>query len=273
MRSKVARRRREPASGVLAPASSTVKAAAARGGRRAKQLELPLGSTWGGRRAGAGRKPAVARRLVPHRARPAHNGAHPAHVTVRSVCRSLRTQFLFPTVRKAISDAARRFGERFRVVEFSVQGDHIHLIVEARDKAALVEGVRGLCIRLARAVNPIVRRSGRLFVGRWHGRALTSPRAVRNALVYVLGNFGKHGAWGKVKLDPCSSAPYFRSFREFPGRAPVDDEPGLVPRALAPPPDSPVVLGRSWLLATGWKRHGRLSILERPKNSTAARAQ
>jgi REP element-mobilizing transposase RayT len=189
------------------------------------------------------------------------------HVTLRSVCRSLRTQFLFPTVREAISAAARRSPERFRVAEFSVQGDHVHLIVEAQDKSALIEGVRGLCIRIARAVNPVIGRRGRFFVGRWHGRALTSPRAVRNALVYVLGNFKKHGRGGASapQLDPFSSAPYSRQFREFPGRAPIEDEASLVPRALAPPSCSPVVLAQSWLLTKGWKRHGKLSIFDQPK--------
>jgi REP element-mobilizing transposase RayT len=188
------------------------------------------------------------------------------HVTLRSVSRSLRTQFVFPVVRKAIFAAARRFGERFRVAEFSVQGDHVHLIVEAHDKSALIEGVRGLSIRIARSVNPVLQRKGRFFVGRWHGRALTSPRAVRNALVYVLGNFAKHSG-KRSPLDPCSSAPYFRQFREFPGHAPIEDEPRLVPRALDPP-GSPVVLARSWLLMTGWKRHGQLSIFEQPKEGS-----
>jgi putative transposase len=236
--------------------------------RRALQSDqrtLPLVSGWGGRRSGAGRKPATTRRLVLHRARPMHRSEHPVHVTLRSVCRSLRTQFLFPTIRNAISAANRRLSERFRVAEFSVQGDHVHLIVEAGDKSALVEGVRGLCIRMARAANQLVRRRGRFFVGRWHGRALITPRAVRHALIYVLGNFGKHGRAGASPLDVYSSAPYFQQFREFPGRAPLDHCPGLVPRALAPPPSSPVALARSWLLATGWKRHGKISIFDRPK--------
>jgi REP element-mobilizing transposase RayT len=183
------------------------------------------------------------------------------------VSRSLRTQFLFPTVRKAIALATRRSPESFRVIEFSVQGDHVHLIVEARDKGALIEGVRGLCIRIARTVNPLIQRSGRFFVGRWHGRALTSPRAVRNALVYVLGNFGKHGRQLMSSVDPYSSAPYFEHFREFPGRAPIAEQPRLVPRSLDPPRDSPVARARTWLLAQGWKRHGKLSVRDQPRHS------
>jgi REP element-mobilizing transposase RayT len=169
-------------------------------------------------------------------------------------------------VRKAISAATQRSPESFRIAEFSVQADHVHLIVEASDKSSLIEGVRGLCIRIARAINPVIRRSGRFFVGRWHGRALTTPRAVRNALAYVLGNFAKHGRSSGSALDVFSSAPYFRHFREFPGRAPVEEHPKLVPKALAPPRGSPVALGRTWLLGIGWqKHHGRLSIFDRPR--------
>jgi REP element-mobilizing transposase RayT len=54
--------------------------------------------------------------------------------------------------------------ERFRVVVFSVQPDHLHLIVEAFDKLALTNGMRGLSIRLARAVT-----------GCWVGPVQSSP--------------------------------------------------------------------------------------------------
>jgi hypothetical protein len=187
------------------------------------------------------------------------------HVTLRSVCRSLRTQFVFPTVRFAISAATRPAPGFFRVIEFSVQGDHIHLVVEARDKSALIEGVRGLSIRIARSVNRLVGRRGRFFAGRWHGRALTSPRAVRHALIYVLGNFAKHARSKGLTLDAYSSAPYFRFFREFPCGPPLDAHPDLIPRTLAPPRDSPVAHARSGLLTTGWMRRGKISIFDRPK--------
>jgi REP element-mobilizing transposase RayT len=232
---------------------------------RTTQLELPLRPTWGGRREGAGRKPGSGGRLVAHRTRPSHRAGWPVHVTLRSVCRSLRTQFVFPTIRGPISAAARRNPDAFRIAEFSVQGDHVHLVVEAENRAALIEGVRGLCIRIARRANQLLGRRGRFFEGRWHGRALTSPRAVRNALVYVRGNFRKHGHAASTAIDPFSSAPYFREFLEFPDVTPCARQPGLIPRALAPPRAAPVVAARTWLLRTGWKRRGRISLSEHPR--------
>jgi putative transposase len=226
--------------------------------RRAdEQLELRFPNRWGGARQKAGRK-AGKRRAVPHRARPAHRPSVPEHVTLRVRLRSLRSQFVFPTVRGALADANERGGARFRIVHFSVQSHHLHLIVEALERRDLIEGLRGLSVSLARRINRLLFRRGPLSAERWHDRPLPSPRAVRHALVYLLGNAKKHrepvGA-----IDPLSSAPFFRGFR---GRAPLELRPELVPRlARAPAPPPP----RTWLLATGWLRHGRISLHDAPR--------
>jgi REP element-mobilizing transposase RayT len=185
------------------------------------------------------------------------------HVTLRSAVRSLRTQFVFPSVRGAISAAARAL-PGFRVVEFSVQGNHLHLLVEAASKESLSSGMRGLAIRIARRVNQLLFRRGRFWADRWHGRALTSPRAVRHALVYVLHNAKKHGA--SSGIDPYSSAPYFCGYKEFPDTPPIHVSASVVPVALAPPVTPPVLSARTWLLRHGWlQRHGPLSVADVPK--------
>jgi REP element-mobilizing transposase RayT len=231
-----------------------------------RQLTLSFGSSWGGSRAGAGRKRRAIRPQVPHRARPAHEVSHPVHVTLRAAFRSLRTQFVFPTVRAAISAANRRSPERFRVVEFSVQADHIHLIVEADSRGALIDGVRGLSVRIARNVNRLVRRKGTFFSDRWHGRALKCPRAVRHALVYVLANHRKHRPQVSLIIDPYSSAPYFLGFLEYPERSPRCTTPNVIPRVLAAPEEAPKARAETWLLARGWQRLGPLSVYEHPKH-------
>jgi len=208
--------------------------------RALQQLTFPAPRTWGGRRAGAGRKPAPGHRPgVPHNKRPLHHAGHPVHVTIRTgpTIGCLRATHVFPGVRSALAASSRR---GFRVVHFSVQDDHLHLIVEADDRAALARGVRGLAIRVARAVNRALGRRGAVCADRYHARALTSPRAVRHALIYVLLNRRKHRARERG-LDPCSSAPWFRGWRNA-----VATSPG-------PPP---VVAARTWLAAVGWRRHG-----------------
>ena len=216
---------------------------------------------------------------MPHRTRPLHSARHPVHVTLRSAFRPLRHPFVFPTLRRAILAASRKRSARslcqrperndFRVVHFSVQGDHLHLLVEARDKQALSNGMRGLSVSIARRLNALVRRRGRVFADRWHGRALTTPRAVRHALVYVLANHRKHGS-RRVGVDPYSSAPYFSAFRGLGGRTPLEHDPRSVPRALALAKDEPSgsCTPRTWLLRTGWAQHSFISISDAPSGST-----
>jgi putative transposase len=216
--------------------------------RRARQNELPFPNTWGGRRKGAGRNPGP-RPSTPHRARPFHDRAQPVHATlrVRPEAGSLRTPRTFAALRDALARASRR---NFRVVHFSVQDDHAHLLVEASTTAALVSGMRGLAVRTALAVNRARGRTGRVWAQRWHGRALASPRDVRNALVYVLQNWLKHDRRA-MGLDPYSLARWLNGWRGRPAR----------PKELPP-----VAAPETWLLARGWKRHGLLSGDETPRS-------
>jgi len=213
---------------------------------RLPQLGLPEPRTWGGSRPGAGRKlTAGRRRSVPHRPRPSHTASLPVHVTLRARIRGLRAPLVFQAVRVAVSLASRA---GFRVVEFSVQADHVHLIVEADDQFSLRRGIRGLAIRIARHVNRALGRGGQVWASRYHARALTTPRTVRNAVVYVLMNGRKHHRI-QAAVDPCSSAPWFTGWRES-----VTHAPGR----------APVVPARTWLAAVGWRRHGLIAFWERP---------
>jgi REP element-mobilizing transposase RayT len=184
-----------------------------------------------------------------------HKTAHPVHVTLRaqSGVPSLRSPQAFAAVRRALSAASR---SDFRLVHFSVQSDHVHMIVEAHDKPALTRGLRGLTIRTARATNRALQRHGSVWGDRYHARPMTTPREVRNGLVYVFGNFRKHGPADRRPVDPCSSAAWFDGFLE------------TIPQPLDPPP---TCRSRTWLGSTGWRKHGEISIWERPKPDTPRR--
>jgi REP element-mobilizing transposase RayT len=215
-------------------------------------LAFPKMRRRGGARAGAGRKRLpVGLRHTPHRSRPAHRAANPVHVTLRASLRSLRSQFVAPTVLCALR-AANRDG--FRVVHHSIQANHLHLIIEARSVEALSSGMRGLAVRLARRINRLLFRRGRVWVDRWHGNELSSPRQVRNALVYVLQNHVKHSAGAGGALDPLSSAGSFDDF------APVQ----LGGARVAPSAPVQPVFAQTWLLRVGWKRHGLIRRDEVP---------
>jgi REP element-mobilizing transposase RayT len=223
--------------------------------KQSQQQEFKL-RTRGGRRIGAGRKTARVRRGVPHRARPEHKKAHPVHVTLRSCRRlpSFRKELVFREIRRALGRTARAW---FRVVHYSVQQDHLHLLVEADDKSSLSRGLMGLAIPLARAVNRVFGRTGKVWDERFYARALPSPREVRHA--YVIMNAKKHHL-GAPCIDPCSSAASFTGWKLPPSQAPPSEWTSDVPA------NSPVTQrAETWLLRTGWKKHGLIAPTEQPR--------
>ena len=178
--------------------------------RRSKQIEMKL-PTHGGKRVGAGRKSAGLKAGVCHAARPGLSRHHPVHVTlrVRREVWHLRSRRCFRAIAKAFAGGKRRAG--FGLIHFSVQGNHLHLIVEAEDKKALARGLQGLEIRVARAVNRASGREGSVFADRYHAHTLKTPKEVVNAIAYVLGNSQVHAARkGRAvhpdAVDPLSSA-------------------------------------------------------------------
>ncbi|MBX3187681.1 MAG: transposase [Labilithrix sp.] len=227
--------------------------------RRPVQLELAF-RTWGGKRANAGRKRREARRgFVGHGARPRHVERTPVHASARRVAAGpvLREQRVYAELRRVL---ARSSEKGFRVLHFSVQRDHLHLIVEAEGNLALSRGMQRLLSRAAHAVNAITGRSGKLWRDRYHREDLASPRQVRNAYVYVLFNERKHGAMKRVdgvyQLDRCSSAAWFT------GWSPRAAPDGAQLTRAGPSIVSPA---RSWLATTGWKRRGLLRVDEAPR--------
>ncbi len=190
------------------------------------QLELP---TWGGRRKGAGRKRKGPVRLVSHRARPAHLARHPLHAVwrTRPDVPSLRKRAVMELLRVALAAGGSR--ATFRLVHYSVQGNHLHLVVEAHDKVALSRGMQGLAVRIARAVNTAAGRRGRVFADHYFARELRTPAEVRRAVRYVLDNHLHHAAGRALQADSCAA---------------------------------PVTAPRTWLLTVGWlkSRAGPLPV-------------
>jgi REP element-mobilizing transposase RayT len=212
---------------------------------RARQSEIDF-RTHGGKRRGAGRKPAGERARVPRVARPRLTGREGVLVTlkVRSHVWNLRTERAMERLEKAFLAARDRFG--MRIVHYSVQRDHIHLGVEADDARSLSRGMQGLCVRIARALNAMMRTRGPVFADRYHPHVLRTPTEARNGIAYLLLNGRKHGHAPRKQrgwLDPFSSARAFDGWRG-----------GLASRSRERPP--PVCRARTWLLSVGWRRAG-----------------
>jgi REP element-mobilizing transposase RayT len=232
--------------------------------RLTRQLSLDLSvRTRGGPRPGSGR-PRVKdedRGFIAHYARPSHRKGDPVHVTLRVTkgIPSLRRQSLERIVKRALvmqREALDETGAKhFQVVHFTIQSDHLHLIVEAPDKRGLARGVAGLEIRIARRVNRLLGRKGRFWKERYHRRDLRTPTETRNALRYVLMNTQKHYRviGDRNFADPYSSAASFDGFTRPP--ATFDDATRWA-----------WVKPRTWLLGVGWRQHGLLDPADAPSS-------
>lgn len=170
---------------------------------------------------------------------------------------SLRIVPIVHAIERTFADGCVRPG--FRLVHYSLQGNHAHLIVEATDKEALGRGMMAIGSRLARAVNRIARRTGPVLAERYHMRLLPTPSEVRNALRYVLLNARHHLAKSRAtlaersRLDPASSARWFDGWKRT-------DPSALELRDQRPP----VARARTWLLSVGWRRRGLLDPTDVP---------
>ncbi len=167
---------------------------------------------------------------------------------------SLRSRKFGREFRRTLRDACERGA--FRVNHYSIQRDHVHLLVETAGKGALANGMKSVASRLAFAVNRVFERSGPVLDGRYHVRVLKTPREVRSALAYVLLNARKHwkerrGAAPPVRLDEASSGRWFDGWK-----SPVGRSSGSEPPEVARP--------RTWLLLRGWRRHGLIDPAEVP---------
>ncbi len=174
----------------------------------------------------------------------------PVHVTMR-LRPGLASLRKTPS-RRALEQVFGAACERFetRLVHYSIQSNHLHLIVESEERGSLSRALQGLAIRVAKALNRLWGRKGKVFADRYHDRILRTPREVRNALVYVLKNHVKHGV-RLVGLDPFASGTWFGGWK---------DAPSVVQCALH------LASAKTWLLRTGWRKGGPIGIAEEPRS-------
>src|SRR5581483_975826 len=169
--------------------------------RKQTQLELRP-RTWGGRRDGAGRK-RIRSEGVAHRSRPPLASRIPVHVTMR-MCKGvlyLRGSRAFRVIERELRRGLGRFHSG--VTHFSVQSNHIHLIIESSDERRMTAAIKSLSIRLAKSLNRLMKRHGQVIAERYDTHYLRTPSEVRHAVTYVLRNHTKHtGAHGE---DPFAS--------------------------------------------------------------------
>jgi len=121
------------------------------------------------------------------------------HVTLRVLPHvwNLRSGRGFRVLGAALSRGSDRFG--MRICEFSIQGNHLHLVAEATDAHALSRGMQGLSIRIAKGLNHIMAHAGKVLADRFHARILRTPTETKRVVHYVRNNRGIHRMrWGQA---------------------------------------------------------------------------
>jgi len=199
---------------------------------RARQRELPFKSH-GGRREGAGRPKG---NRVSHAARARFEQPAVLLITLRVAAHvwNLRSSRSWKALRGCFAASRGRFD--VRLIHFAVLGNHLHLIVEAEDNEALSRAMQGLLIRIAKALNRMMRQDGTVFADHYHSRLLRTPTELVNAIAYVLRNHEHH--YGEAGENRFSSM-----------------MPAAQPLLCVP---------RTWLLRTGWRRAKHIPRWLRP---------
>jgi len=216
-----------------------------------KQLSLKRTSGWGGRRKNAGRPNKS--NTVNHMKREQVSARHPQLITLklRGNLPNLRQKRLFKEFQTGIQ-LAGRLG--FRVIQYSLQSNHIHLLVEAKDHTSLARGVQSLAGRLAKILRKLVGGRGSVFSGRYHRRALKTPTEMKRALQYVLLNTAKHLKMIE-HLDPFSSGVTFAHWPQLIGQKfafLIKHEVEIWAKQAQPIQD--VFDAQTWLASVGWMR-------------------
>jgi REP element-mobilizing transposase RayT len=206
----------------------------------------------GGPRHGAGRPPGIRPRVM-HRQREGIVARVPVHVAIRlrRDVPTIRQPRFVRRFRSSLSEACIRHG--FRVVHYSIQRDHVHLLIEEHTNYSIACGMKSVGARIGKLANRLFQRKGQVLDGRYHLRPLRTPLEVHRALRYVLLNHRHHAAKRRqpnrpierptAQPDPASSGRWFDGWR------------------IATAPPNPhdiceIAPARTWLLQSAWRRHG-----------------
>lgn len=161
-----------------------------------KQLALNLyQGNRGGRRPDSGRR-RFHSKGVAHRTREPVKLKTPMHINFKYKT-YIKNKDCLRLLKRAIVNS-RVMG--LRVIHFSMQTNHIHLIVEAENNEILTRGMRSLTITFAKGL-----KKGKVQLERYHLHILRTLAEARNAIQYVLFNQQKHDQKKVSAIDEYSS--------------------------------------------------------------------
>lgn len=130
---------------------------------------------------------------IRHTARPVLTKPSSLHLTIKvqKIKADIKNKMILTMLKKAILNA-RRMG--LKVIHYSLEYDHVHLLIEADNNVILGKGMQSLGVTLSKAINRTKRIKGRVYKHRYHFRKINSARELKNVMFYIFNNGVKHGA-------------------------------------------------------------------------------
>lgn len=166
-------------------------------------------------RKNAGR-PAKNDRGIRHTARPFLERSTSLHLTVkiRREKADLKNKSILLLLKRAIQRGRRK---GLKIIHYSLEYDHVHMLVEAEDNTTLGVGMQAFGVSLAKGINKIKKKAGEVYKHRYHFRKITSALELKRVMSYIFNNGVKHGTAQNV-LNPFSSIRAERKWYLFSDR-------------------------------------------------------
>lgn len=153
---------------------------------------------------GAGR-PAIHDKSIRHVERERIEKLTSLHLTIK--VRENKAGIKNKSVLKILHQAIKRARlKNLKVIHYTLEYNHIHLLVEAYGHKNLHQGMQSFGISLAKQINRLKSLKGAVYKHRYHLRKLSSARELKNVLHYIFNN-GIHHSRTSSLLDPYNSLP------------------------------------------------------------------
>ncbi len=163
-------------------------------------------------RKGAGR-PALHDPGIRHTNRPHIKKPASLHLTIKVKKKKaeIKNKSVLKILKRAILNARK---QGLRVIHFSLEYDHVHLLIEADNNLILGKGMQAFGVTLSKAINRLKKLKGGVYKHRYHFRQISSTRELKIVMNYIFTNGLKHGT-AKSILNPFNSIQAEKKFRLF----------------------------------------------------------
>jgi REP element-mobilizing transposase RayT len=140
---------------------------------------------------------------IRHRSRMKINKPTSFHLTikVRENKADIQSKKLLKALHHAIGRARLK---NLKVVHYTLEYNHVHLLVETNDHRILHAGMQALGISFSKAINKLKSYKGSVYKHRYHQRRIGSARELKNVLLYIFNNGRKHKRTTR-RIDPFNS--------------------------------------------------------------------